>query len=292
MLLELPFELLALALGVSTVCLGVNTATLGMHDAAAPTAPPCPAPGLVTVSLFLEKQRTCQARAPHVRESNRCNARRCGDVCGAAPTGAHRAPARDAQQLANEHSVVEGGTRTHDNASARHPLAASSAVDGHLGDRRPSMLLLITGYYPTLEKPFKFMEMGDKNHKIHATYNFAPTFCRFVPGYAADMLHKDYHEIRSTYLHNRIEHDASLTPNAAPKRATNPDFTFDAIHKVFGSSSSSLTPYGCMHASPRGAFAAASQTISAARSLSPRPRAQDSLWRVDRGIAHQRRGPD
>ncbi|KAJ7199360.1 aromatic peroxygenase, partial [Mycena pura] len=66
-------------------------------------------------------------------------------------------------------------------------------------------------------KNIKFTEMGDK---FQGMYNFAPTFCRFVPGYAADMLHKDYHKVSSrsrvmilTFdlagisLHNGIEHD-------------------------------------------------------------------------------------
>jgi len=149
------------------------------------------------------------------------------------------------------------------------------------------------GILPHDGKNIKFTEMGDK---IQATYNFAPTFCRFVPGFAADMLHKDYHkdtfDLAEISLHNGIEHDASLTrqdikynpdqgkpylpyinellDSASGKdaqgnklltiadlsrysgkrrsdaRATNPDFTLDTPHKIFGSSNSStmLTIFG------------------------------------------------
>ncbi|KAJ7189749.1 Chloroperoxidase [Mycena pura] len=151
------------------------------------------------------------------------------------------------------------------------------------------------GMHSTYGKNIKFTEMGNK---IQATYNFAPTFCRFVPGYAADYLRKNYHkdtfdlaEINSR-PHNGIEHDASLTrqdlkydpdqdkpylpfidelldsatgkdadgnklltiadlsryssKRRSEARATNPDFTLDTRHKMFGSANSStmLTIFG------------------------------------------------
>jgi len=50
---------------------------------------------------------------------------------------------------------------------------------------------------------------------IRATFNFAPTFCWFVPHFSADMLHKSYRkdtlDLSDLNLHNGIEHDASLT---------------------------------------------------------------------------------
>lgn len=49
---------------------------------------------------------------------------------------------------------------------------------------------------------------------IQTTYNFAPTFCYFVPHYAAEMLNKNYGKdtinLEELNLHNGIEHDASL----------------------------------------------------------------------------------
>ena len=53
--------------------------------------------------------------------------------------------------------------------------------------------------------------------KIRVTYNFAPSFCFFVPNYAAYMLKKNYSkdtfDLSELNLHNSpgIEHDASLT---------------------------------------------------------------------------------
>jgi len=55
--------------------------------------------------------------------------------------------------------------------------------------------------------------MGDK---IRVTYNFAPSFCLFVPTFAANYLNKNYgkdtFDLAELDLHNKgIEHDASLT---------------------------------------------------------------------------------
>jgi hypothetical protein len=51
-------------------------------------------------------------------------------------------------------------------------------------------------------------------HKIRTTYNFAPTFCLFVPNYAAQYLKKSYSKdtfnLQDLDLHNAIEHDGSL----------------------------------------------------------------------------------
>lgn len=51
---------------------------------------------------------------------------------------------------------------------------------------------------------------------IRTTYNFSPSFCYFVPNYAATMLEKDYNkdtiDLSELDRHNEkcIEHDASL----------------------------------------------------------------------------------
>ncbi|KAI5899703.1 Cloroperoxidase, partial [Schizophyllum commune H4-8] len=68
------------------------------------------------------------------------------------------------------------------------------------------------GILPHDGKNITFSEMGDK---IHSTYNFAPSFCYFVPNYAANMLGRSYKKhtfnLADLDLHNGIEHDASLT---------------------------------------------------------------------------------
>ena len=49
---------------------------------------------------------------------------------------------------------------------------------------------------------------------MQKTYNFAPTFCFFVPKYAADMLGRSYwtdaFDLADLDAHNCIEHDGSL----------------------------------------------------------------------------------
>ncbi|KZT63476.1 chloroperoxidase-like protein [Daedalea quercina L-15889] len=54
----------------------------------------------------------------------------------------------------------------------------------------------------------------DLNTKVRETYNFAPTFCFFVPHYAADMLGRNYwtdkFDLSDISAHNCIEHDGSL----------------------------------------------------------------------------------
>ena len=45
------------------------------------------------------------------------------------------------------------------------------------------------GILPHDGRNITFAEMGDK---IHATYNFAPSFCYFVPNFAANMLGRSY----------------------------------------------------------------------------------------------------
>ncbi|TEB32740.1 Cloroperoxidase [Coprinellus micaceus] len=66
-----------------------------------------------------------------------------------------------------------------------------------------------------LPRDGKNITFGELGARIRTTYNFAPSFCYFVPSYAANMLGKDYakdtFDLKELDLHNGIEHDASLT---------------------------------------------------------------------------------
>lgn len=67
------------------------------------------------------------------------------------------------------------------------------------------------GIIPRSGRNISFVEVGDH---IRTTYNFSPTFCSFVPRFAARMLKKNYSEdlfdLEELDLHNGIEHDGSL----------------------------------------------------------------------------------
>ena len=71
---------------------------------------------------------------------------------------------------------------------------------------------LSSGILPHSGRGISFKEL---NQKVRQTYNFAPSFCFFVPKYAADFLHRDYwtgtFDLSDLDAHNCIEHDASLT---------------------------------------------------------------------------------
>lgn len=68
------------------------------------------------------------------------------------------------------------------------------------------------GILPHDGKNISFREL---NTKIHQTFNFAPSFCFFVPKFAADFMNKSYwsdrFDLEELSKHNAIEHDASLT---------------------------------------------------------------------------------
>lgn len=70
------------------------------------------------------------------------------------------------------------------------------------------------GILPRDGKNISFKEL---NRTIRATYNFAPTFCFFVPNFSAGFLKKKYStdtfNLADLNLHSEqgIEHDASLT---------------------------------------------------------------------------------
>lgn len=73
------------------------------------------------------------------------------------------------------------------------------------------------GILPHDGRNIKFTELSKL---IHETYNFAPSFCYFVPNYAADFLGRDYKtdtmDLNDLDVHNCIEHDASLTRTSPP----------------------------------------------------------------------------
>jgi hypothetical protein len=61
----------------------------------------------------------------------------------------------------------------------------------------------------------KNISFTDLNLKVRHTFNFASSFCFFVPKFAADFLNRSYRtghfDLAELSLHNAIEHDASLT---------------------------------------------------------------------------------
>jgi hypothetical protein len=67
------------------------------------------------------------------------------------------------------------------------------------------------GILPHDGKNIPFTEM---TRKIRTTYNFGPTFCLFVPNFAAEYLKKSYSkgtfDLQDLDKHNEIEHDGSL----------------------------------------------------------------------------------
>jgi hypothetical protein len=74
------------------------------------------------------------------------------------------------------------------------------------------------GILPHDGKNITFRELKTK---VRTTYNFAPSFCFFVPKFAADFLHKSYFkdtfDLAELSLHSEeaIEHDGSLTRHDA-----------------------------------------------------------------------------
>ncbi|KAJ7092392.1 Chloroperoxidase [Mycena belliarum] len=68
------------------------------------------------------------------------------------------------------------------------------------------------GILPHDGRNIRFTEL---TQTVRTSYNFASTFCVFVPRYAADLLLKNYKtdtfDLAELSQHNGIEHDASLT---------------------------------------------------------------------------------
>ena len=61
----------------------------------------------------------------------------------------------------------------------------------------------------------KNITFRDLNTAVRQTFNFAPSFCFFVPKFSADFLDRSYwtdkFDLEELSKHNAIEHDASLT---------------------------------------------------------------------------------
>lgn len=61
----------------------------------------------------------------------------------------------------------------------------------------------------------KNITFRDLNTTVRQTFNFAPSFCFFVPKFSADFLGRSYwtdkFDLEELSKHNAIEHDASLT---------------------------------------------------------------------------------
>ncbi|KAF3905012.1 Chloroperoxidase [Arthrobotrys entomopaga] len=97
-----------------------------------------------------------------------------------------------------------------------HNLSWPEYVPPKDGDSRSACPMLNAmanhGILPHDGKNIKF---SDLNHRIRETFNFAPTFCFFVPKFAADFLNRSYwkdtFDLEEINLHNAIEHDGSLT---------------------------------------------------------------------------------
>jgi len=72
------------------------------------------------------------------------------------------------------------------------------------------------GILPHNGRGISFVELGNA---INKTFNFAPSFCYFVPWYAAQFLQRNYKtdtmDLEDLDVHNCIEHDASLTRHDA-----------------------------------------------------------------------------
>ena len=100
--------------------------------------------------------------------------------------------------------------------AAGHNLTWPEYVPPKEGDSRSACPMLNAmanhGILPHDGKNISFKEL---NTKVRQTFNFAPTFCFFVPKFAADFLNRSYwsgrFDLAELDLHNAIEHDASLT---------------------------------------------------------------------------------
>lgn len=72
------------------------------------------------------------------------------------------------------------------------------------------------GILPHDGKNISFRQL---NTAVRQSFNFAPSFCFFVPHFAADFLGRSYlhdkFDLEELSKHNAIEHDASLTRHDA-----------------------------------------------------------------------------
>ena len=104
------------------------------------------------------------------------------------------------------------------NGCPGHNLTWPEYVAPKEGDSRSACPMLNAmanhGILPHDGKEITFREM---NQKIRETFNFAASFCFFVPNFSARFLNKSYSKDKfnledlSLHADNAIEHDASLT---------------------------------------------------------------------------------
>lgn len=100
--------------------------------------------------------------------------------------------------------------------AAGHNLTWPAYVPPKDGDSRSACPMLNAlanhGILPHDGKNISFKEM---NTAVRHSFNFAPSFCFFVPKFAADFLERSYwtgrFDLAELSRHNAIEHDASLT---------------------------------------------------------------------------------
>ena len=102
------------------------------------------------------------------------------------------------------------------NAMANHgalplPFISFTPRCAFRGPKLIRLAFVVTGILPRSGRNITFRDL---NRLVHQTYNFAPTFCFFVPNYAANMLNRSYKtdsfDLSDLDAHNCIEHDASL----------------------------------------------------------------------------------
>jgi len=74
---------------------------------------------------------------------------------------------------------------------------------------------------------------------IHDVFNFAPSFCYFVPWYAAQFLQRDYNKdtmnLNDIDVHNCIEHDASILRHDTKFQTDQSKPALDLIHSFLAS---------------------------------------------------------
>jgi hypothetical protein len=100
--------------------------------------------------------------------------------------------------------------------AAGHNLSWPEYIPPKDGDSRSACPMLnAMANHGILPHDGKNISFRDLNTKIRQTYNFAASFCFFVPKFAADFLNRSYRndtfDLADLSLHNAIEHDASLT---------------------------------------------------------------------------------
>jgi len=103
------------------------------------------------------------------------------------------------------------------------------------------------GLLPHDGQNIPFKQMSDV---IHEVYNFAPSFCYFVPWYAAQFLQRDYKSgtlnLNDLDVHNCIEHDASIVRHDAKMQPDQSKPALDLIHEFLacgtGDDGQTITP--------------------------------------------------